>query len=93
MEDEEEDREILVCRMEELTDAVTLPILQRHTKGDPILQQLMEDIRHGRLRKELGHSGYKECFQELSVQEEVVMRGDRMVIPRTLRADVLEAAF
>ena len=72
--------------MEELTDVVTLPILQRHTKGVPILQQLMEDVRHGRLRKELGHSGsgYKECFQELSVQEGVVIRGDRVVIPRSL---------
>ena len=78
--------------MEELTDAVTLPILQRHTMGCKILQRLVEDIRQGRLRKELGHSGYKECFQELSVQEGVVMRGDRVVIPRTLRADVLEAA-
>ena len=92
IEDEEEDREILVCRMEELTDAVTMPILQRHTKADKILQQLQEDINKGRLRKELGHSGYKECFQELSLQEGVVMRGDRVVIPRTLRVDVLEAA-
>ena len=78
--------------MEELTDAVTMPILQRHTKADRTLQQLQEDITRGRLRKELGHSGYKECFQELSMQDGVVMRGDRVVIPRTLRADVLEAA-
>ena len=52
----------------------------------------MEDIRQGRLRKELVTSGYKECFQELSVQEDILMRGDRLVIPRTLRVDVLQAA-
>ena len=92
VEEEEEDREILLCRMEELTDAVTLPIVQRHTEGDEILQQLVEDINKGKLRKGLGHSGYKECFQELSMQEGVVMRGDRVVIPKTLRTDVLEAA-
>ena len=33
VEDEEEDGEILVCRMEELNDAVTVPILQRQTRS------------------------------------------------------------
>ena len=92
VEDEEEDQEVLVCRMEELTDAVTLPILQRHTRRNAMLQQLVEDIKQGRLRKELGDSGFKECFSELSVQKGVVMRGDRVVIPKTLKVDVLEAA-
>ena len=32
VENEEEDTEILVCRMEELTDVVTLPIPIRHTR-------------------------------------------------------------
>ena len=45
VEDEEEDGEILVCRMEELNDAVTVPILQRHTKADDILQQVVQDIK------------------------------------------------
>ena len=92
VEDEEEDQEVLVCRMEELTDAVTLPILQRHTRRNAMLQQLVEDIKQGKLRKELGDSGFKECFSELSIQKEVVMRGDRVVIPKTLKVDVLEAA-
>ena len=56
------------------------------------MQQLVEDIKQGRLQKELGDSGYKECFQELSVQEGGVMRGDRIVIPKSLKADVLQAA-
>ena len=30
MEDDADDVEILVCRMEELTDVITLPILVRH---------------------------------------------------------------
>ena len=48
--------------------AVTLPILQRHTMRDVTLQQLVEDIKQGKLRKELGDSGYKECFQELCAE-------------------------
>ena len=69
-----------------------MPILQRHTKADKVMQDLMEDIKHGRLRKELDSSGYKECFQELSVQKGVMMRGERVVIPKTLIPDVLQAA-
>ena len=45
--------QILLCRMEELMDIVTMPILVRHTDGNETLQQLKEDIRKGRLLKEL----------------------------------------
>ena len=92
VEDEDENAEIMVYRMEELTDAVTITILQESTKADRLMQELMEDIKQGRLRKELESSGYKDCFQELSVHEKVIMRGDRILIPKALRADVLQAA-
>ena len=45
----------MVCRIKKLTDAVTIPIMQRHTRADKEMQ-LVEDIKHGRLRKELEHS-------------------------------------
>ena len=51
---------------------------------------MKEDIRKGRLWKEL--RDYKDCFWELSIQEGVILRGDRIVIPRSLRTGVLEAA-
>ena len=54
--------EILVCRMEELTDVVTLPILVRHTDKDETLNKMKEDVKKGSLRKELRDKGYKECF-------------------------------
>ena len=37
VENEEEDTEVLVCRMEELMDVVMLPILIRHTDKNKIL--------------------------------------------------------
>ena len=67
IEDEEEDTKVLVCRMEELTDVVTMPIQIRHKDGSKSLQQLKEDMRKGRLWKELKE--YKEYFQELSIQK------------------------
>ena len=35
---------------------------------------------------------YKECFTELKVAAEVVMRGEKLVLPKLLVPDVLEAA-
>ena len=52
----------------------------------------MEDIKVGKLRRELKNSGYKNCFQEISIQQQGIMRGDKMVIPKTLIVDVLHAA-
>ena len=57
-----------------------------------MLHQLMEDIMVEKLRKQLENSGYRECFQELNVKKEVIMRGERMVIPMRLWPDVLQAA-
>ena len=37
IEEEEGDMDILICRMEELTDMITMPILIRHTDGNKIL--------------------------------------------------------
>ena len=78
--------------MEELTDVVTLAILVRHTDKDETLSQLKEDVKKGSLRKELRDKGYKECFAELSVQEGAMMRGERLIIQKTLRVRILEAA-
>ena len=67
MEDEEEDAEIIVNRVESLTDAVTLQILKNETEKDEQQKQLREDIRQGRQYSK--QAGYKECYSELSVVE------------------------
>ena len=92
VEEEEEDQEILVCRAEEMTDAVTLPVLTRHSQEDSTLQQLVKDIKHGRLSKGMQETGFKECFLELSTKDGLVLRGERLVIPKDLQAEVLDAA-
>ena len=42
-----------MCKLEKFTNAVTLPILQRQAGRDEVLQQLVEDIKSGKVRKEL----------------------------------------
>ena len=82
IEDEEEDSEIIVNRVEELTDAVTLDVLRNETMMDQSLKELSEDIRKGKLRP--GLKEYKEIFLELSLSEGVILQGDRLVIPSSL---------
>ena len=93
IEDEEEDREILVNRIDYgyIPDAVTLQVLQYETGQDSKLRNLKEDIKKGKLRPEL-EKEYKSVFQEMTVMDEVVMRGDRLLIPKALRADILALA-
>ena len=90
--EEEEDAEIIVNRIGEVIDAVTLPILKHHTETDTTLQMLKKDIQAGRLRPELITTGYKGCFNELSAKDGVILRDSRLLIPPSLRPDVLGAA-
>lgn len=90
VEEEEEDTEIIVNRIEALVDAVTLPVLQHYTAKDNLMTMLREDIQKGRLRPELaGRGGFKEHFTELSWNNGVILRGDRLLIPTELRPDIL----
>ena len=91
VETEEEDAEIVIARVDSMTDAVTIPILARYTNKE--YKHLVEDVQRGRLgenSKQL--AGIKECFQELSLSQGVILRGDRLLIPVKLRPDILEAA-
>ena len=54
-----------------------------------MFMKLKEDLQREWLQKELRQ--YKGCFQELSTQQ-VVLRGDRIVIPNSLSRGVLDAA-
>ena len=88
VEEEEEDAEVIVNRVDEVSDAVTLPVLQHYTQKEASLKQLKEDILAGR---RTNVEEYKLCFPELSVVQEVIMREERILIPTKLRPDVLAA--
>jgi len=53
---------------------------------------LLQDVRKGQLRKEQKLSKYKDIFNKLSCKEGVILRDNRLLMPATLRPDVLGAA-
>ena len=79
VEEEDEEAEFIVNRIHgEMTDAVTWEEVELSISQDCTLQAVMEDIKKGTLRK------YKECFTELSSASEVVIRGEKLVLPKAL---------
>ena len=94
IEDEEEDKEFSVNRLIEdrLPDAVTLPLLKLATGGDVVLAKVMEDVRKGKMSSDTETSGYGKVFEELTVADGVLLRGEKLVIPSKLQADVIALA-
>ena len=81
MEEEDEEAEFIVNRIEaEMADAVTVEEVEQNTKQDTTLQALWEDIKKGKLRKEIRLAKYKECFAELSTAAGVIIRGEKLVL-------------
>ena len=94
IEDMEDEAEFVVNRVvnEAIPDAVTLPVVRHYMEKDSMLKMLLEDVLKGRLRAELHGTSYERVFGELTAVQGVLLRGERMVIPKELQADVLALA-
>ena len=84
----EDDTEIYVNKI--IPDAVTREMLQKETVKDKTLSMLMEDIHRGVCRNSL--TRYSQVFDELTVMEGMVVRGDQLVIPEELEPIVVQLA-
>ena len=89
IEGEEEDTEVLINNLEEMNEAVTIDIIQNETNNDGELKQLIKDVTAGRMSTQTKKGKYKEVYGSLSVKKNCLMRGQQIVIPTTLRPDVL----
>ena len=88
----EDDTEIYVNRVVEemLPVAVTREMVKEATAKDTTLMMIMEDLSKGVCRKSL--TRYTQVFEELTVVDGMVVRGDRLVIPAELQAMVVQLA-
>ena len=88
----EDDDEIYVNRVveEQLPIAITRQMMLEATEADSILQQLVHDIKAGQCRKSL--TRYVKVFDELSVVDGLVVRGEQLVIPAVLQPTVVQLA-
>ena len=89
----DEQTEILVnCVLEEhLPTAITIDMLKAETKRDAELVQLKDDILRNKYPT-VKTLSYKRLFSEFTVVNDVIVRGNRVVIPPSLQADVIGLA-
>ena len=93
VEEEEEDAEIIIHKVEELREAITINILQHQTGKDDKTRQLMDNIMTGRLSQDIpNRHKYKQVFHSLEVNQGMIMRENRILIPEACRVEVLAAA-
>ena len=88
----EDDTEVYVNRVvdDTMPDAVTKEMMVKATEKDDEMGMLKEDIQTGNCRN--GLVKYKQVFDELSVVDGLVMRGERLVVPKELRPIVVMLA-
>ena len=94
VEDEEDEAEVVIRRLDELTDAVTLLILSRYSKEDETTKQIYGCLGKGtQIPRHILEQGFKGCQAELSqLRDGIIIRGEKIYIPALLRPDVLDAA-
>ena len=94
IEDEEEDSEFAVNRLIEdnLPEAVTKEMLQQAVKDDKELRTVFEDVRVGKMSPTTTASYYSKVFEELTAWDGVLLKGEQLVIPPSLQADVIALA-
>ena len=73
--------------------AVTLDDVKRETQEDEILQKVVCSVKQQEpLGKEVGVQAYASVMSELSVIDGVLLRGERLVVPKKLQEKVVEIA-
>ena len=89
---EEDDTEVYVNRLiqDQLPQAITRKLLRRETAKDETLIKLMEDINTGKCRPALHR--YQQIFEELTVVDGLVVRGEQLIVPQALQAEVIQLA-
>ena len=94
IEDEEEDMEIIVNRVDVgyVPEAVTLEVLKQKMVEDKLLKGVMKDVQSGKVGVATKGSKYEKVFEELSCIQGVLMRGNRAVVPDAVVAEILELA-
>ena len=91
IEDEDEDLEFSINRVieDQMPDAVTMETLQKAIKDDRVLSTVVEDVMLGKMSASTRESPYKEVFEELTVADGVLLKGDRLVVPPSLQPMVI----
>ena len=78
---------------EKVPTAITIKQLRTETANDDILNQLMESIgRKSYCNSDKKFSPYKQIYNDLWTTNNVLMKGDQIVLPQSLQIDAISLA-
>lgn len=89
----EDDDEVAICQI--LDTAMSLPRLTKATQADDLLCRIMNYVSNGwpaKAKLGPGELNFYHVKEELSVSNELLLRGMRIAVPTELRADVINLA-
>ena len=69
-----------------------MEVMRRETEADQVLQCVAGDIEKGHMGKLTAASEYGKVFGELTMLDGLILRGERLVVPPKLRADMIALA-
>ena len=75
---------------ENIPDAMNWEMVREATRKDPEMRMLQEDIQAGECRNAL--TAYTKVFEELTEVGGLIMRGDRLVLPKELQPAAIQLA-
>lgn len=74
-------------------DAVSVQRLRQHTADCPQMQQLKAAIEQGYIGgNQTDTQPYKKMFEELSVENGIILRGEQLIIPESLQREIIQIA-
>ena len=83
MVDDGDEVQILIVMMADLPPALTLKMMQQAALSDPVYHELIEAVQQGKTPEDPGLTPYTSVWGELSVMQQLVCRGERIIIPNS----------
>ena len=81
--DDGDDVQIMRVMMADLPPALTLKMIQQAALSDPVYQKLIQAVQQGKKPEDPGLTPYTSVWGELSVMQQLVCRGEWVIIPNS----------
>ena len=81
--DDGDEVQIMRVMMADLPPALTLKMIQQAVLSDPVYQRLIQAVQQGKMPQDPSLTSYTSVWGELSVMQQLVCRGERIIIPNS----------
>ena len=73
-----------------MPDAITTTMLRQAVKEDEVLSKVLKDVENCKKSSDTKKRQYDGIFEELTVEDGVLLKGERLVITPSLQAQLIQ---